>query len=76
MFTGPEDKFVIKNIGVQCSKVYLKKSWPNFDSNLRCLKLINLAITRTKKMLLSLSGINKYSLTIGVLFQCIRAILL
>lgn len=46
-FTGPAGKFVKKNIGVQCFLVYFKL-WPNFDPNLRCLKLINMAIIRTK----------------------------
>ena len=53
MFTGPEDKLVEKNIGVWCFKVYLKKPWPNFDSNPRCLKLINMAIMKIKYVVVS-----------------------
>lgn len=53
MLTGPEDRFVGKNVGVQCFKVYLKKPWPNLDSNLRCLKLINMTIMEVECVVVS-----------------------
>lgn len=53
MLTVPEDKFVEKNMGVQCFKVYLKKPWPNLDPNLRCLKLINMAIMEVECVVVS-----------------------
>lgn len=39
---------------MQCFKVYLKKSWPNFDPNFEvCIELINMAIIRIKYIVVS-----------------------
>lgn len=60
---------------MQCIKVCLKKLWPNWDPNLRCLKLINMTIIK-RYMELYLPGINKYCFTTGVLFLCVTAVLI
>lgn len=76
MLIGPEDRFVEKNIGVQCFKVFLKKPWPNLDSNPRCLKLINMAIMEVECVVVSSwKLINIVSLLVFC-FQCIRTILI
>lgn len=64
-----------KDTYVQYFKICLKKLWPNWDPNLRCLKLINMTIIK-RHTELYLTEINKYCFTTGVLFRCVTAVLI